>query len=833
MTTRLRPLHVAGSVVWLAIGLLAAFTASARVGTPPHSYQMQVQPVAMVKQLVLPATDVAAQLAADQRRGIGFPLRYAVDNPVEITPDTDGTWEQLPDGRLWRLRVKSPGATDLNFGFSKFWLPEGATLYVISENEHYYQGPYTARDNQPHGQLWTPVVPGDAAVIELFVPSQAARKPQIVLAHINTGYRDLFHTKSSLAASTVGSCEIDAVCPQAAGWSNQVRSVALYSVYGTLLCTGTLIADVAGDFRNYFLTAAHCGVNADSAPTMVVYWNYQSPVCGELGGGSLAQNQSGAVFRAARHDVDFALVELDEMPDPGFRVYYSGWDRSGATPAGAVGIHQPDASVKCISFSFNPLTTVSSCIGTVGTNTHWQVIWSEGVTEPGSSGSGLWDPATHLLVGTLSGGESSCSYPNGPDCYGKFSVAWNGDGSPSDELKDWLDPDNTGATRAPGIDPMLFPIIRPAGSSLVAESFFPTNGAIDPGERVVVNFTLQNLGGVATRNLVATLLPGDGISHPGPPQRYGALTSGAFGSQPFVFTACGECGATITANLQLRDGRRKLGVATFNLRLGKMVPVTVLQENFDEIAAPALPAGWNTTTNGGIAWATSTAEADTPSNSAFIPDAGYVTDNSLVSPSIFIHSTNTELTFRQSYNVESGYDGGVLEMALGGGSFQDILAAGGTFATNGYNQKISTYFGSPLAGRSAWSGNSEGFITTVVNLPPTVAGQNIQLRWRFGSDNSYGIAGWFVDDVQITEPGYTCTGSMMPPVMFNLRALTPGNLAFSFDQLEGQTYYIESTTNLNRPVWTTLQTNLGHGTRVSFTNSAPESYQCFFRVRTQ
>jgi hypothetical protein len=794
---------------------------------------MPVRPLTAIQQLLLPATDVRARLAAVQNTGVEFPLQYAVDHPVQVTPATYGTWENVPGGRLWRLRVVSLGATDLNFGFSRFWLPKGAMLHVISENESYYQGPYAARDNQPHGQLWTPVVPGDAAVIELFVPTEAVEKPQIVLSEINTGYRDLFHKQATYAASAVGSCEVDVVCPQATGWSNEYRSVALYSISGVALCTGTLITDAAGDFRNYFLTANHCGLNPSDAPSMVVYWNYQSPVCGELGGGSLTQNQSGAVFRAARYDVDFALVELDEMPDPSFQVYYSGWDHSGSTPAGAVGIHQPDASVKCISFSSNTLATVSSCIDTGGTNTHWQVIWSEGVTEPGSSGSGIWDPTTHLLVGTLSGGQSSCSYPDGPDCYGKFSVAWYADGSPADELSDWLDPENTGVIRAPGIDPMLYSIIRPASSSLVAESFSPTNGEIDPGETVTVSFTLQNLGGLATSNLIATLLPGDGIKDPGLAQCYGVLTNGAPGSRPFVFTACGDCGAVITANLQLLDGSRNLGVASFNLRLGSMVPVAVFQENFDEVAASAIPAGWSTTTNGGIAWVTSTAQADTPPNSAFIPDLSYVTDNSLVTPSIYIYSTNTQLSFQHSYNVENGYDGGVLEIAQAGGGFQDILAAGGMFVTNGYNQKIATYSEDPLAGRSAWSGNSDGFVTTIVNLPPAAAGQNIQLRWRFGSDNSNGAPGWFVDNVEVMEPAYTCTGSLMQPVMFNMRTAEPGALAFSYDRLAGQTYFIETKTNLARGFWLTIQTNVGDGARASFTNSTLEPDERYFRLRTR
>jgi hypothetical protein len=67
----------------------------------------------------------------------------------------------------------------------------------------------------------------------------------------------------------------------------------------------------------------------------------------------------------------------------------------------------------------------------------------------------------------------------------------------------------------------------------------------------------------------------------------------------------------------------------------------------------------------------------------------------------------------------------------GGNTFHDILAAGGSFVMGGYNRTISTDRGSPVAGRQAWSGNSEGFILTVVNLPFMPTGG--KLRWRIAT----------------------------------------------------------------------------------------------------
>ena len=763
-------------------------------------------------------------------------MRFAAAHTVNWTPVTQGTWEQLTNGRLWRLRFRSAGATDFNLGFTRFWLPEGATLYVISEVESYYQGPYTSHDNKPHGQLWTPVLPGDKAIIEMFVPTEVKQQPQIILGQVGAGYRDLFH-KQNLTPSpqAEASCNIDVACPVAAAWSNEVRSVAVYTVNGAWTCSGTLIADAAGDFRNYFLTANHCEVNADNAPTMVVYWNYQSTNCGTHGPGSLAQNQSGATFRAGKYDVDFTLVELDEMPDPSFGVYYSGWDCSGEAPGGGVGIHHPEADVKAISFCSNTLTTASSCIGSGGTNTHWQVIWSAGVTQPGSSGSGFWDAATHLLVGTLSGGGVSCATPTYPDCYGKFSVAWASGNASSNRLSDWLDPQNTGVTSVSGADPASSSIILPASAILVSENCFPTNGAIDPGESVTVDFALQNLGGLAVTNLVATLLPTGGVTFPSAPRTYGMLAGrGSAVSQLFSFTAMGSCGGTITPTFILQDGARNLGVRSFNLRLGAPIPIIALAENFDEVKAPALPAGWTALNRGvGAVWAVSTAQFDTPPNAAFVGDPGGVSDNQLISPAIYVSATNAQMTFRHYYNSEPSYDGGVLEISINGSTYYDIVSVGGTFATNGYNSTISCCYQNSLAGRSAWSGNSGGFITTAVNLPPQAAGQTIQLRWRFGSDNSNGGMGWYVDTISVSGQTYACCGSIAQPVILSPIQAAAAGIVFSYNSLIGQTYFVETATNLAVPNWNAVQTNPGDGTLHLFTNSSAADIQRYFRLRTE
>src|SRR5206468_1049057 len=109
------------------------------------------------------------------------------------------------------------------------------------------------------GELWTPVVPGQGGIIELFVPTGAKQDARLVLTQVSGGYRALLGSKQSLGGTKAASCEIDVVCPEAAAWSNEVRSVGLIQIAGTFLCSGTLLMDAPRDFRAFFLTANHCG----------------------------------------------------------------------------------------------------------------------------------------------------------------------------------------------------------------------------------------------------------------------------------------------------------------------------------------------------------------------------------------------------------------------------------------------------------------------------------------------------------------------------------------------------------------------------------------------
>ena len=316
-------------------------------------------------------------------------------------------------------------------------------------------------------------------------------------------------------------------------------------------------------------------------------------------------------------------------------------------------------------------------------------------------------------------------------------------------------------------------LIIQAGSGVFAAG---PNGVLDPGETVTVSLAVQNVGGpgACTTALTGTLQPGGGVTSPVGPQNYGVTCAGSarvFRHFTFTVDPSLPCGSTVTASLTLTDGATSFGTFTYGFVVGSVA--TSLAENFDRVLAPALPEGWTTTFSGsGTAWTTSTLRPDTPPNSAFGTEATSVGLSEITSPA-FAVSGGVKLTFRNQFNTEANYDGMVLEISIpsvNGGAFQDILAAGGSFESGGYNSTLDTGFSNPLPGRMAWSGLSRGtadapaYITTEATLPAAAVGQDVRLKWRLGSDSSIAPAtnpGVWIDSMSISRP--VCGGSAPVP----------------------------------------------------------------------
>lgn len=359
-------------------------------------------------------------------------LPYAVAEDVDLDSRRDGRWLQRDGHAVWRLRLRGDDALSLSASLGPLNLPIGTIIRIADgsgevHSEHFFDA--------LRSLYQTPIVPGQDMVLEVELP--AGRHPDAFIAvrSVQQGYRDIRQRRKS------GSCNIDTACPEANAWTEAVRATARITINGTSLCSAVLLNNTENDGRPLLLTANHCGLTPSNAAATVVYWNFETSECGGTPDGSLGQSQSGATLLASNPDPDFSLLELDRTPPSSFSVYYAGWDsRGNGFPSGA-GVHHPAGDEKRISlFDRSPRKTRALVDGDPVQS--WQVFWSAGVTEPGSSGSGLFDN-TGRVVGQLSGGNSSCDNPGGSDVYGRMDFGWDNASSDQRNLQPWLAPGST------------------------------------------------------------------------------------------------------------------------------------------------------------------------------------------------------------------------------------------------------------------------------------------------------------------------------------------------------------------------------------------------------
>jgi len=374
------------------------------------------------------------------------PWRFGIEHAVEWNIEAHGVWSHEQEMRVWRLGIKADHATSWSFYLSKFQVPKGGELFVWNGDRSAFLGAFTSKNHKPWEGLAIGLLEGDAVVLEYRQPASVTIMPEIEVAQVVQGYRLLLDRAESLTEKSnsegpfgnSGACNINVNCPEGADWQIEKKAVALIVNGGFAACTGSLVNNTANDGTPYFLTANHCLGNPN---TWTYYFNHESSTCSGSTGPTNA-SISGGTLLVADGGADVALIELSSEPLAAWDVEFAGWDASGATPQNATGIHHPSGDVKKICFEEDSPYTSS----TGGAQVWWIDAWEAGVTEPGSSGSPLFDQ-NHRIIGQLYGGAAACSgsVNNGAyDFYGRFNVSW-GLG-----VSDYLDPQNTGTLTLDG-----------------------------------------------------------------------------------------------------------------------------------------------------------------------------------------------------------------------------------------------------------------------------------------------------------------------------------------------------------------------------------------------
>jgi hypothetical protein len=295
--------------------------------------------------------------------------------------------------------------------------------------------------------FWSPLLDGETATLELAVPRESSLSGATIglpmLSHLALTSTQLKQADPLNSIGTSSACEFGVACiaaplkQQAATAVNATARILLVNQGNSYLCTGTLLNDSATSLTPWFYTANHCledesedfaaakGQPAAVARSFQTFWLFQSDTCGAdtAANVNFSTLTAGTTLLARGVDYDWALLRLNDAAPPA-GVTFAAWNGTGvlANGASANGIHHPVGDLKKFSQG-----AVQDYATYPDGSSFIQMVWSQGVTEPGSSGSGLFtlDATGKFLElrGGLYGGASSCKKPQGKDDYSRLDVA--------------------------------------------------------------------------------------------------------------------------------------------------------------------------------------------------------------------------------------------------------------------------------------------------------------------------------------------------------------------------------------------------------------------------
>src|SRR5437773_12057822 len=447
--------------------VLSSWAAAQIVAVPPASNPVQPTPKAAAAMLLpsgaparqftlgilTPTEDAKAKAAAAHRaEKPGAPLQIGIARSVgagdSIIRLADLPWESVQGGgSAVRIELTSNGASALRLGMRLRNARGGLTLRFAGASAlSNVFGPVAARDFPATFLYWSPVLDGEHAIVEFALPPGVSPGDAVLelptISHLTAaGAAELKAAADPFKAiGTSGSCEIDVACmanPSAALLSAASSVVRLAFTYrgSTYLCSGTLVNDSVASHTPYIFTANHCLDNPESSDAILAastqaaeaasstnsYWFFQAATCGDHATPNYTVLTRGTKLLARGFDYDWALLQLNDSAPPG--AAFAAWRGETlvlGTPADT--IHHPKGDLSKLSVGASTGYRTFS-----DGSTFVEMQWQLGVTEPGSSGAGLFvlspDGSAYELRGGLYGGSSSCSTPRGTDYFSRLDNA--------------------------------------------------------------------------------------------------------------------------------------------------------------------------------------------------------------------------------------------------------------------------------------------------------------------------------------------------------------------------------------------------------------------------
>ena len=402
----------------------------------------------------------------------------SVDTRIDIR--SEGEWTLLPNGdRLWRLKVSVKNAYQLTFLYEDFWLPKGGKFYLYSEDQTQILGAFTSDNNKESGRFSTATIYDDAVYLEYVEPMQVTEQARIHITKIVQKPKAYTNTRGDeeFGFNASADCHININCAQGESMQVQKRSISRIVMFlekdGEVFqgyCTGNLMNNTLQDQTPYVLSAFHCII--EGFTPLYDMWQFdfgfESPTCTNPTVIPDSRTIVGCTEVAKRQDPDFLLLKISSAIPSSFNPYFSGWNATdNQVPRNTKMISHPCGDIKKITVDTRNTTTIHAppvnwADYTSSPNTHYRVVFEEGFSQGGGSGSGLVGE-DGLIYGQLHGGNidiESCTVNR--LFFGRLSTSYDGS-SPTTRLKDWLDPSNENITLLEGFDPFNSDIAQISG----------------------------------------------------------------------------------------------------------------------------------------------------------------------------------------------------------------------------------------------------------------------------------------------------------------------------------------------------------------------------------
>lgn len=582
--------------------------------------------------------------------------------PCNLSLLNSGKWTTLSNGdRIWRLKIVAEKSKGIVLYYRDFYMPQGAKLFVYTNDRLDVQGAFTNANNLPDGIFASNLTLTDDCTVEYYEPANVSGLGSFTIDRVSHAYRFVKTRAKGFVSDAkdigdAGTCNVNAICtPESNNFQDAKRSVVRLltsTASGSAFCSGALVNNVKGDCKGFILTANHCQDNdiQSNYSATVVQFNFEASTCTGATPASATDFMTGCTFKARSGNTgvylsDFNLSELINPIPSSYNVFYAGWDASGTAVTSGVCISHPSGDLKKISTYSTPLTT-SLYNGAVGT-THLKAVWVQttngyGITEGGSSGGPLFNQVGRI-VGDLSGGPSSCTSANKADYFGNLAYSWTNNGATATNrtLKPWLDPDNTGLLAISGTNSPCTGFVlsvTPSRVSFCAGSTATSSIGVNMPVANTVTLSAQGVPTGVTATFSFTSLTATGSST----LNFTSLASAASGQ--YVITVTGT-GGTVTNSTNI------------TLTISSGAPSITL-------ASPANLAT-NVSTSPVLSWATNTPASgytvEIATNNTFtnIVSTGNVSSATYTPPTPLAISTQYYWRVRGTNNCGAGTNSGV------------------------------------------------------------------------------------------------------------------------------------------------------------------------------